>query len=307
MTDNLIEPAPTPAPPALAKSGGLSLAALIVGIGAAVSAFIPGLSFATWAPAGVAIVLGIITLVSHRPTRGRGIAAIVLGAVAWLVAIIVSVVFIAALSSSTTSHTASLGAPEAAVPSAAAASPSATPVAPPIPADTVYSGSGDSVIPVAKPDGADSLAAATITATGSSNFAVWSIDSNAQQIDLLVNTIGNYSGTVLMDEHAGGQTASLQITADGAWTVTIHSLKALREFTGNAATGSGDDVIVYRGAAGAADITNTGSSNFAVWTYGDDSDLVVNEIGNYTGTDLWQAGPSVVQVTSDGNWSITVK
>jgi hypothetical protein len=109
-----------------------------------------------------------------------------------------------------------------------------------------------------------------------------------------------------LDLKSNQRTKALQIKASGAWTVTIHSLAALREFTGNATTGTGDDVVIYRGKAGAAAITNTGSRNFAVWTYGDRSNLTVNQIGAYTGTVVWQKGPSLVVVTSDGPWTITV-
>jgi hypothetical protein len=38
----------------------------------------------------------------------------------------------------------------------------------------------------------------TFTHSGSSNFAVWAVDGSGKQIDLLVNEIGPYSGTVLM-------------------------------------------------------------------------------------------------------------
>ncbi|MHA6668975.1 hypothetical protein ACX3O0_08905 [Homoserinimonas sp. A447] len=159
-----------------------------------------------------------------------------------------------------------------------------------VPADAVYSGTGDSILPITLPDGVDSAAAATISHVGSSNFAIWSLDAAMNQDDLMVNTIGNYNGTVLFNNSSGVDISSLEISADGAWTVTVRSLLSLREFDGAAVTGVGDDVVIYRGGAGAASITHDGASNFAVWTYGDGSDLVVNEIGAYTGTTRWMAG-----------------
>jgi hypothetical protein len=319
MSDNTTPPVlasepPTPVPPA--SKGGVSKAALVVGILAAVLAVIPGPSFVAFIPAIIAIVLALVTLIRKRPTSKRGIAAAVVGAFALIVAIIVSLVVIiggaAGLSKAssdsatdTKPSTSSTELKASTTPSAAPSPEPTTPAAPAVAADTVYTGTGDSVVPVVLPDG-NGPSAATITGNGSSNFAVWSLDASMAQQDLLVNRIGAYTGTVGMDLKSSQHTKALQITSNGPWTVTIHSLASLRAFTGNATTGTGDDVVIYRGSAGAAAITNTGSSNFAVWTYGGRSNLAVNEIGAYTGTVIWQKGPSLVVVTSDGPWTITV-
>jgi hypothetical protein len=326
MSDTTIPPVlapepPTPIPPA--PKGGLSKAALVVGIVAAVLAVIPGPSFVAFVPAIIAIVLGLVALIRKHPTPKRGVAAVVLGVFALIVAIIVSLVVIiggaagvskvssdstasTTPSTSSTPCTSSTEPKASTTPSAAPSPKPTTPVASAVSADTVYSGTGDSVVPVVLPDG-DGPAAATITANGSSNFAVWSLDANMAQQDLLVNTIGAYTGIVGMDLKSNQPTKALQIASNGPWTVSIHSLASLRAFTGNATTGTSDDVVIYRGAAGAAAITNTGSSNFAVWTYGNRSNLAVNEIGAYTGTVVWQKGPLLVVVTSDGPWTITVR
>ena len=94
-----ITPEPIPAPRATAPiapkpKGGLTLAALILGIVAIVCAVIPGLSFIAFVPALVALVLGIIGLATKAPGRGKALAGIILGPVAFVVAIIVSVAFI---------------------------------------------------------------------------------------------------------------------------------------------------------------------------------------------------------------------
>ena len=175
-----------------------------------------------------------------------------------------------------------------------------------MPADVVLSGHGDAVVKASALDGTDGPGVATFTHDGHGNFAIWSLDANVQQLDLLVNTIGPYNGTVLFDKQSSQHTESLQITADGNWTVTLHSIRALRAFD-TSATGHGDDVLIYRGNAGAATLTHDGSSNFAVWTYGDGSNLVVNEIGAYSGTVRWTKGPELVTVTADGAWSVTVQ
>lgn len=73
-------------------------------------------------------------------------------------------------------------------------------------------------------------------------------------------------------------------------------------------TGRGDDVIVLGGDADAARITHSkGQSNFVVYAYSletGEGGLLVNEIGGYSGTRPLQA-PALVQVTADGNWSIS--
>ena len=306
-----ITPDPVPAPPVSATAptppkpkSGLTLAALILGIIAIVCAVIPGLSFIAFLPALVALVLGIIGLASKAPGRGRALAGVILGPVAFVVAIVVSVSFIAGDVRSTVDDAEP-------TPIAVPESPSAEEEPEPeptveVPADIVYSGTGDSILAIELPDGPGQVAVATLTHDGSRNFAIFSLDAGMAQQDLIVNTIGPYQGTVLFNAGFGGDPSSLEITADGNWTVTMKSVLSLRQFSGNAVTGVGDDVVLYLGDAGAATISHDGSRNFAIWLYGDSTDLVVNEIGPYNGTVRWIAGPSVVAVTADGNWSVTV-
>ncbi|WP_294178540.1 DUF4190 domain-containing protein [uncultured Schumannella sp.] len=83
---------PTPvAAEAAPRGSGLAITTLVLGIVAFVFAFIPGLSFAAWLPAIGAIVFGVIALVRKSGKRGFTIAGLILGPLAWLVAIIVSV------------------------------------------------------------------------------------------------------------------------------------------------------------------------------------------------------------------------
>jgi hypothetical protein len=265
-----------------------------------------------------AIVCGALALKRKTAHRRRSIAGLTLGAVALIIAMVVSSAAAggnstaepavqksgaAATQPSETPAAKSESAEPAPTPTEASPTEKATPPAPVVPADKVYQGSGDSIVAVELPDGADQVSVATISHTGSHNFAVWSLDSNMEQHDLMVNQIGNYQGTVLFNLQSSN-TSSLQITATGPWTVTLRSIKSLRTFEGAAASGTGDDVLIYLGKAGAATISHDGQHNFAVWSYGDRSDLMVNEIGAYNGTVRWSAGPSVVAVSADGNWSI---
>jgi hypothetical protein len=82
-------------------------------------------------------------------------------------------------------------------------------------------------------------------------------------------------------------------------------------------TGKGTKIVRFEipeGQAGIAVITGKSSSNFAVWTVdntGQTTDLLVNEIGSYSGTRLFddQIGSHTVafKVESKGSWTITVK
>lgn len=169
----------------------------------------------------------------------------------------------------------------------------------------VYSGFGDDVLAISKHD--TGAQAVTIQHAGGSNFAVHSLDSSLESTDLLVNEIGNYNGTVLLD---GGwsdtETSKLKITADGGWTITLVPLQKVKSFNGKVPiTGTGDDVFYYKGEIASATFTHDGASNISVKTHGSDSDLLVNEIGPYKGTLVWT--PGLYTVNADGNWSATIR
>lgn len=169
-----------------------------------------------------------------------------------------------------------------------------------------YSGVGDDVVNITKHGDGTGAEVAIIQHTGGSNFAVHTLDSSLAKTDLLVNEIGPYSGTVAFDLRSSQQTKALKVTADGAWTIKLVPLSSVRKLDGSAPmTGRGDDVFYYTGPAKAAVFTHDGSSNIAVHSYSTRADLLVNEIGPYTGTIVWT--PGLYQVTADGNWSATIK
>jgi uncharacterized protein DUF2510 len=190
--------------------------------------------------------------------------------------------------------------------------PTATPTSTPTPTPTPtpaapksirYSGQGDRLVKIRKPDrGGPALL--SVRGTGSSsNFVVTSLDSLLHEVDLLVNVIGSYSGTVLMDAQDGQDTARLKIEYPGTWTVVLRPIDAAPEFISQPA-GKGDRVFKYLGEAQGLKVTNRGSGNFIVETYGDEGDLLVNEIGNYSGEVVLGAGPELIQIQSDGHWTL---
>ncbi|MDZ8275340.1 NINE protein [Microbacterium aquimaris] len=166
-------------------------------------------------------------------------------------------------------------------------------------------GTGDSLITL--PSGA---AGGIVSAThdGSRNFVVSVLDaSNSSTGDLLVNTIGAYKGTTAWGINALGEGTRIQVTADGAWTLTISPMGDAPEL---ASSGSGDGVFLYDGAAAALAVTHDGERNFIVTEETSElfsAGLLVNEIGPYEGTVPLSAGPSVITVNADGSWTTAVQ
>ncbi|MCA1568714.1 MAG: hypothetical protein LC798_00005 [Chloroflexi bacterium] len=168
------------------------------------------------------------------------------------------------------------------------------------------SGTGSSVPTFAIPE--DAVGIATITYSGGGNFAVWSVDSAGSQTDLLVNTIGAYSGSVLFDEQ--GHSVAFSVEASGRWTIVIKPIEHARKWTqASNLTGTGDDVVMLDpGTSGLATsvFAHQGSGNFAVWSYSSSGvELLVNEIGAYSGEVLLGAGTLLFEITADGPWSMT--
>jgi hypothetical protein len=193
--------------------------------------------------------------------------------------------------------------------------PTATPDPTPTPeptaafADIELSGTGDAVPRFEIP--ADSAAIAEISHSGTSNFAIFTIAEDGTQTDLLVNTIGNYSGTVLFDEQSGQHSVGFEVTADGQWTIVIQPVTAALTWdVESAVSGTGDDVVrIDPPVSGllTADVSHTGVSNFAIISYGGGpfgQDLLVNEIGAYDGEVIVADGTFLIEITADGDWSI---
>lgn len=169
-------------------------------------------------------------------------------------------------------------------------------------AATTKSGTGDSVVPI--PAGAK---AGIVTAThaGSANFVIQVIDANnTPTIDLLVNTIGAYSGVSAFGMNAiGGPGTNLKVSADGAWTIAIAPIDSATILP---ASGTGNGVYLYAGKAASTALTHAGSMNFVVSEYTDSAlsiPLLVNQIGAYSGSVPFLAGPAVVTITADGAWT----
>lgn len=182
--------------------------------------------------------------------------------------------------------------------------PTATPTPTPVP--ILLSGQGDTVIDLEKWKGP---ALTRISYTGGGNFAIWSYDEYGNKIDLLVNTIGTYEGTVPIDFLVDEFTTRFEVTSNGQWEIQVLPLQQIRrESIPGTMTGKGDEVLFLDGRNPdllTADAT-TARGNFAIWTYGDSRDLVVNEIAPYQGTVVIGRDTLILVISAEGEWSIEV-
>ncbi|WP_137844446.1 carboxypeptidase-like regulatory domain-containing protein [Microbacterium sp. 2FI] len=170
-----------------------------------------------------------------------------------------------------------------------------------------FSGYGDDVITVPANMSTGIMSASFV---GDGNFIVWSLDASYDSQNLLFNEISygtEFTGATVYgkaDGYYGEATSYFEITADGAWTVTLSSIDSAAQLP---ASGSGSGVYKYDGAATSIELGYFGDSNFIVWqyfdgTYGYDADLIVNEIGAVSGRYAFNRGPSLVVITADGGW-----
>lgn len=196
------------------------------------------------------------------------------------------------------------------------------PTEPPAPPTTVlaeplaFAGFGDQVLPL-DPPLADARIA-VITYVGTSNFVVSNLDADGGSNDLLVNTIGNYTGTVPVNFRDREQTGFLEVKAQSSWTITladIRSAPVAPTEPGTRYDAAGDGVVQFQpGKATRVTIACPGcSGNFAVHAYGRSTDLLVNEIGAYNGTVLVGGDTLMLSVSAnafDGPppaWSLVIE
>jgi hypothetical protein len=147
-----------------------------------------------------------------------------------------------------------------------------------------------------------SISVATFTHGGSRNFIVTVFQGDKE--DLLINTIGPYKGERPL---FGDEPVTLDIGADGAWTVHIEPISAAGSpgFSGRGDSVSGVFTPPKRGAW---EITHNGERNFIVQLYcAGGTDLIQNEIGAVQSSKIigFPDGPCFWEVQADGDWSLT--
>jgi len=146
-------------------------------------------------------------------------------------------------------------------------------------------GSGNAIIELDIPP---VPAVVDMTHDGAGVFSVESLDQDLESIAYLAITSGPHEGTggiQLSDTEVVG---GLEIEADGNWTYEIRPVSGEPELT-CPVEGRAENVIVlaaFKDAGGQAHVTYDGDQPFSITAYGnDESDLILNEIGPYDGTD----------------------
>jgi hypothetical protein len=164
-------------------------------------------------------------------------------------------------------------------------------------------GNGAITLPPAVASGA-----LTVSYHGSGPFAIVALDgTGASTGERIVDAVGDYSGVVPFGLHGVGTVAkSLTITSGGSWSISFAPLSTMPTIT-LPSTGSGDRIFRYDGRAGDWMITNTGpdGKTFEVRQYFGDLavDSAYSGDGAFSGRGPVNAGPSVIVVTSSGDWT----
>lgn len=145
---------------------------------------------------------------------------------------------------------------------------------------------------------------------GSRNFIVHLKDSSGNVQQLLVNTIGNYEGTVQTTIPSSGE-YYLEVKSSGGWNSSVtQEASPNAEKVPGTINGHGDKVVFINIPSGnhVIKLTHSGSRNFIIKV--NDQNLLVNKIGSYDGSAsqvFKDTGIYSFGVHADGDWSITIE
>ena len=190
----------------------------------------------------------------------------------------------------------------------------ATPTPEPTPEPIALSGTGQEA--TSKFSLEKGLTIFRMTHDGDRNFVVWLLDDDGNQIDLLVNKIGEFDGSQAVGIKTLGNYI-LDISADGSWTITIEQprpsyappVPKTLKGTGQQAS---EMFYLDKGLA-RFEMTHDGDRNFIVWLLDDDGnqiDLLVNKIGEFDGSkavSIRKGGNYLLSISADGNWEISIE
>lgn len=142
---------------------------------------------------------------------------------------------------------------------------------------------------------------------GTSNFLLELLDSNENPLELVVNHYGNYKGKKIYNISSGGYLYN--VTSDGSWTIQMSQEIPRNVITNGISNGIGDSVVFMELEKGVQtfSFSHDGKSNFIVILNG--SGLLVNEIGNYSGTRVKNIDETAIyffDITADGNWTMEI-
>ncbi|BDZ64049.1 DUF4190 domain-containing protein [Agromyces mangrovi Wang et al. 2018] len=303
------------------KASGLGIAALVVGIVAVALAFWPIAWIAAIVLGVIGLVLGIIALTKKDRKKGVSTAGTVVSSAALVIAMIFGVLY-------TTGVIGTGDTPEPTATPTESASPTptetTTPTPTPTPTQTVQEwadatwGTFDDVSQSGTGDGTVTLPADATGALvqaehdGDDAFQVTVLDSSGSATgDPLVDVDGDYEGTTAYGVSDASAAVTLQITATGDWQVTVSQLSSASELP-SAVSGEDDAVYLYGGDAATLAATHSGDDAedpFVVRQQSEQafsSSALIDVTGNFDGSAPLAAGPSVVTVQADEDWTITL-
>ena len=169
--------------------------------------------------------------------------------------------------------------------------------------DYTYSGSGSETVELPEA-GYPFLLTAESSDEGS--FYVCTVDSSGTELDVLIDTTGEYSGTVTNYTGEYTDAVSVSVTADGEWGITITPLSEMTELE-NGQEYTGDGVyMIDEDELESVTITNSGEGDYKFHAIGISSAQVLAEgTGELSDTFSWTQNQCFFIVTSDGTWSIS--
>lgn len=185
------------------------------------------------------------------------------------------------------------------------AEPEPEPEEEPVPDPIIYTGSGDDVIQIEKPEEGPVM----LYIEGNQaerHLAITGYDEDDNRTNLFVNTTSYYEGITFDPD---GTTVLLEINAKGPWTIESRSVRSARtiEVQGSI-EGRGDEVLLVEGNPSLANIAgNPETRHFAVIGYTPYSNLLVNTTDVYEGTVRVDSDTFLLEITAVGNWKIELE
>jgi hypothetical protein len=174
----------------------------------------------------------------------------------------------------------------------------------PPPTATRLTGVGNDVVDVSGYDLARKIM--VVSHSGVASFELATLDQDLNHLALVESVVGAVSGTYPIGLAGDPAPSYLRVDADGEWVIEIKPIEDARVWPSDSIIGNGADVLRYEGGAAVLDYTNTGVSNFIVRYQRDAGyDLLVNEIGPISGATAMQAGPGIVIVDTEGEWTLS--
>lgn len=179
-------------------------------------------------------------------------------------------------------------------------------------AHATYSGTGDEVVEISKPD--QDLPALLVVSGNrdSRHFAVTAREDSGNWAGVLINTTEPYAGIVPVDLPPRTNSALLEIKASGNWRIQLYSIGAAQRVkVPGTFEGKGDNVLWIEGKPTRAKFHgNSASRHFAVIAYdrrGKQLGVKVNTTDPYSGTVFIPNGTLLLKITAVGGWSVDIR